>query len=157
MVMLCIGFQLSFSSTALKIASLPFTWERFESLLCNIDNEGPESFSLGPLSSCLFQVSCLAIVYPVVFAWPQSVAFCTDLAESFLLGTIAKLNEGAYIMEVNMISVCCVSSSVQLCTVQLHFVLPVILGFYYLLLNQTSDQLRIISNCRLAVCICSDS
>ena len=57
-------------------------------------------------------MSCLAIVYPVVFAWPQSVAFCTDLAESFLLGTIAKLNEGAYIMEVNMISVCCVSSSV---------------------------------------------
>jgi len=54
----------------------------------------------------------LAIVYPVVFAWSQSVAFCTDLAESFLLGTIAKLNEGAYIMEVNMISVCCVSSSV---------------------------------------------
>jgi len=51
-------------------------------------------------------------VYPVVFAWPQSVAFCTDLAESFLLGTIAKLNEGAYIMEVNMISVCCVSSPV---------------------------------------------
>jgi len=26
---------------------------------------------------------------PVVFAWSQSVVFCTDFAESFLLGTIA--------------------------------------------------------------------
>jgi hypothetical protein len=46
------------------------------------------------------------LLYVVVFAWSRSVAFCIDFAESFLLGTIAKLKEGAYIMEVNMVSIC---------------------------------------------------
>jgi hypothetical protein len=45
----------------------------------------------------------VGVVYPLVYAWSQSVAPCADFAELCPLYTIAELTRGANISEENII------------------------------------------------------